>query len=71
MLGIAGLRYIVRCWRYLDQNHRKEITMLPNNEPHDPDAFDSAGFADLLRDAVWAILLMLLFLTVLTPVWLP
>ncbi len=40
-------------------------------EPHDPDAFDSAGFADMLRDAVWAILLMLLFLAVLSPVWLP
>jgi hypothetical protein len=37
----------------------------------DPDKFDSAGFADLLHDAVWTILLMLLGLAIISPVWLP
>jgi len=36
----------------------------------DPDEFDSAGFADLLRDAVPLVLFLLLALLILTPVWL-
>jgi hypothetical protein len=37
----------------------------------DPDEFDSAGFADLLHDAVITILLMLLWLAIISPWWLP
>lgn len=42
-----------------------------NHDPHDPDAFYSAGFADMLRDAVWTVLLLLLVLTIISPWWLP
>ena len=31
----------------------------------------SAGFADMLRDAVWTVLLLLLVLTIISPWWLP
>jgi hypothetical protein len=36
----------------------------------DPDEFDSAGFADLLHDAIITILLVLLALAVISPWWL-
>jgi hypothetical protein len=37
---------------------------------HDPDDFDSSGFADLLQDAIITILLMLLGLAIISPWWL-
>ena len=36
---------------------------------HDPDEFDSAGFADYLHDAVTLVLICLLLLAVTSPWW--
>ncbi len=41
------------------------------NHNHDPDAFDSAGFADYLRDAAFFLLVLFGLLLITSPVWLP
>jgi len=34
---------------------------------HDPDDFDSSGFADMLADATWLIFFLILALLLLSP----